>query len=772
MDLLELKERLYKLSRHRFFYPILIVGFVLLANGLYVTNHYIANPAYLRSGLISSQQPGPISGQYTIDPSDGFYAQALGHRAAVDFAHGHIPWWNHYEGIGAPLIGGMQSAALFPLEFLLAFPNGLFYFHLSLEIITGLGTYYFLKWLKCNNVAAAVGAAAFSINGTYAWIAHTIFNPIAFLPLTLLGIEMIRESSKDGKRRGWLLLALSVSCTLYSGFPETGFIDMMFAGLWALARMTTLPRASYLPYFRKLIGAALAGLALASPILLAFAEYLPHANVGLHAGNTSNLVLPHIGLAGLILPYVFGPIFAYWGYDVSLTLYGWWAVVGGFLAISTVPLAIVGLTARAFRRLDRMFLLGWIAFCILASYGLLGINQIAGHIPILSSAAFSRYFPPTYEFAVIVLVAMAITFVWENRTDSKRTLKVIGTATGVSMAAVLGAVLVSWREYHVLAHSHAPHLRIFYFGSILWGLAIVAAIGLGLLLSRRKVFRYGMLAVLLLDVSIMYAVPMFSAPRHATMDLTPVQYLRANLGNQRMFSLGPIQPNYGTYYRVASANINDVPQPRAYSEYIAKYLDDNVNPITFTGTNSVDGKRRQPPQAFLDNMRNYEAIGVQYVITFPKLFTAKQIETHGLKRVFHSPISEIYELPNPKPYVSTLKGDCATTAPDHDHIVATCTKTSTLQRLEQFFPGWTATVDGKPVRIGDYKGLTQTVPVPAGKHTVQFYFEPPHVKLTYLLVAGVLVVIGFEYCIPDERRKKIVAKAMSVYRRAWNAEWR
>ncbi len=763
-----LRHRLRELAHHRFFFPALIILFILVANGLYITDHYVANPAYLRSGLINSQQPGPFLGQYTIDPSDGFYAQALGHRAAVDLAHGHLPWWNLYEGVGTPLVGGLQSGALFPLEFLLVFPNGLFYFHLCLEIIAGLGVYYFLKKLKCNEIAAAVGAAAFAINGTYAWIAHTIFNPIAFLPWLLLGIEIILEHSRGRKRRGWLVLALAVACTLYAGFPETGFIDMMFAGLWALVRLSTLPRADYPRYIGKLLGAALAGLALASPILLAFAEYLPHANVGLHAGNTSGLVLPTIGLAGLILPYIYGPIFANWGYDVSLTLYKWWAVVGGFVAISLLPLAVTGLAARTFRRLDRLFLLAWIIFCVLASYGLLGFNQIAGHIPILSSAAFSRYFPPTYELAAIVLAAMAITYVWEKQTEDRKRIVQIGLgATAFSLVAILGAALISRSEYHVLANAHAPYIRHFYYGSIAWGLGIVTLVGAGLVFSRNKIARYGILAVLLLDVGAMYIVPMLSAPRHATMDYKPVQFLRANLGDQRMFSLGPIQPNYGSYYRVASVNINDVPQPSSYSAYITSKLDSNVNPINFTGTNSADGKKIQPPEAFLKNISNYEAIGVKYVITFPDLFSASQVRAAGLKLVFHDEISDIYQLPDPKPYVSTLSGTCTTQAVGWDEIDANCPTASTILRLEQFFPGWTATLDGKPITIDSYKGLMQTVTVPAGRHMIRFYFEPPHVKLTYVLFAGVVVIAVAEYCASDWTRKNLKRLAQTVGADEW-----
>ena len=50
-----------------------------------------------------------------IDPNVGFITQSLGHLAALDILHGHLPWWNYFEGLGQPLAGEMQSAALFPL---------------------------------------------------------------------------------------------------------------------------------------------------------------------------------------------------------------------------------------------------------------------------------------------------------------------------------------------------------------------------------------------------------------------------------------------------------------------------------------------------------------------------------------------------------------------------------------------------------------------------------------------------------------------------------
>ena len=38
-----------------------------------------------------------------IDPNVGFVTEADGHLAALDLLHGHLPWWNYFEGLGQPL---------------------------------------------------------------------------------------------------------------------------------------------------------------------------------------------------------------------------------------------------------------------------------------------------------------------------------------------------------------------------------------------------------------------------------------------------------------------------------------------------------------------------------------------------------------------------------------------------------------------------------------------------------------------------------------------
>jgi hypothetical protein len=728
-----------------YFWPALVVLFVLAANILFISGIFDANPINERSDLASSMVAGPISGQYTIDPSDGFYAQSLGHAVASDAAHGHMPWWNYNEGVGAPLAGGLQSGSLFPLQFLLLFANGLFYFHLCLEVITALGAFYFLKRLKCRDDAAALGAMAFSINGTYAWITHTIFNPIAFLPLLLLGIEITLDKTKGKRPRGWFVIALAVACTIYANFPETGYIDTLFAGLWALVRMTSLNKDQYVAYLKKLILGAVVGIAIAAPLLVAFVDYLPQANVGLHATNTSHIILPHAGIAGLIMPYIYGQIFANGGSDATGTLNLWWGTVGGFLSLSLIFFALIALTTktRAFRRADKVYLAAWSIFCIFATYGILGFNQIAGRVPGLSSSAFARYFPPTYEFAITVLAAMGLSYVFEHRNEIKHK-QIMAIAGALFLLIIWAVVFVARPELHNLETAH--HIHLWFKFAALWAGFIVAGIAVSLRFIRTKLGVVMLVLVLLADFTVPYVIPMLSAPRSATIDTAPVTFLQKNLGFSRFYSMGPILPNYGTYFGIASVNINDIPQAKTYSSYITNHLDPNVNPITFTGINFPIPNAINPPNAFFQYFSGYEFLGVKYVVVYHGFFSPQQVAQNDLRLVFNDKQVDIYELPNVGSYATVLNGNCTTSVQWWNKITVDCKMPSTIVRREQYLNGWTAKIDGKKTTpIKEYANLFQEVNVPAGKHVITFNYMPQHMYIGYGAAIVAIGFIGFAY---------------------------
>ena len=88
-------------------------------------------------------------------------------------------------------------------------------------------------------------------------------------------------------------------------------------------------------------------------------------------------------------------------------------------------------------------------------------------------------------------------------------------------------------------------------------------------------------------------------------------------------------------------------------------------------------------------------------------------------------------------------------APDHLRVNATVTRPARIVIADTPYPGWVATVDGRPVPINEEAGvLTRTIDLSAGDHVVDLEFDPTSVYIgriisllglagaTGLLIAG------------------------------------
>ena len=552
-----------------------VVACVVLANLPYLLDFVDPNPLGPRGSLMVGAPAGWIQGQPVIDPNYGFISQALTHRAMLDLVHFHLPWWNPFEGAGTPLAGEMQSAAFFPPSVLTLISNGQLYEHILLEATAGVATYLVLRRLAVGRWAAGAGGVAFALNGTFAWFAHATVNPVAFLPLLVLGIEIAYSASLDGRHGGWWLIAGAGALSFYAGFPEVAYIDTVLGIAWFAWRLGCLPRPRRSSLIVKGALAAAVGIALSAPLLIAFLDYLAHGNVGFHGTSAfGSAHLPAEALPQLVLPYVYGPIFGF--ADPKFLMTNIWGSVGGYLALTLVVFAFAGLVSAG-RHALRIILSVWIVLVLARVYGQIPLlGHVFGFLPGMSQVAFFRYAPPSLEFAVAVLAAFGLDALAHD-ANARRTLAIATLATlAVFVVAAVGARSLADR---LVGFGHHP----FYELAVAWaGLVLV---GTGVLAACRRTRLVPVLAAALVsvDVIVMFAVPELSAPRQVQLDLAPASYLERHLGTSRFFTLGPLQPNYGSYFGIASANINGLPIPTAYGRYVKSRLDPFVDPTVFVG---------------------------------------------------------------------------------------------------------------------------------------------------------------------------------------------
>ncbi|PYD56540.1 hypothetical protein CFR75_10620 [Komagataeibacter xylinus] len=110
----------------------------------------------------------------------------------------------------------------------------------------------------------------------------------------------------------------------------------------------------------------------------------------------------------------------------------------------------------------------------------------------------------------------------------------------------------------------------------------------------------------------------------------------------------------------------------------------------------------------------------------------------------------VYEIPGLKPYF--YSDTCKVHFDTRETADVTCAEPGSLKRLELFYPGWRATVDGVATPIDAYDDAFQAISLPAGQHHVVFRYAPAWLMPSLVLEGVAWFALGAGFFVSLRRR--------------------
>jgi hypothetical protein len=582
-------------------------------------------------GNIGINQDGSIVGRTneyghpSIDPSTLQITLGNGHTASKIVLDGNLPLWNHFNGLGQPLLAEMQSAALFPPTWLLSFPYGQIIMQLILQFFGGIGTFLFLKKIGLGKTASIFGGLLFEFNGVFTWLQNTCFNPIAFLPWILYSIEGIYQSIISQKKitkyfvnKYVICGSISSSLAIYSGFPEIVFLYTLFIIFWIILRNWNLNIKDKIYFIKHILLMAFISFLLSIPLIYVFFEFLSIAHTGGHSGSGfSGSFLDSRALIQYIFPYIYGPIFGI----PNPKIFSIWGSIGGYIGFFPFILSILSLLNKNNRSI-KLLLLFWIIFTLSATHGLDIANKILYSIPFLKLISASRYIDITWIFAFIILASFYINESIDKYETFNKKIVFIIIISLLSITAVFAIFnfelikqyFITLKSYKHLLSWTIINIFLIVFLSILFYLMTRY-----LKLIKRKVI----FLVCFIEVVILYLAPVSAFPTSAYKDMSLINFFRDNIGYNRFVTVpgeqDAIASGLAQIYDISQLNYADIPTPLMTHQYIKKNLDPyaaNLYLPDFPTNIDIDNRRR----IFFNNLDKYGLAGVKYYVGLKEKF--------------------------------------------------------------------------------------------------------------------------------------------------------
>jgi membrane protein YfhO len=685
-------------------------------------------------------------------------------HARAEILAGRFPLWSSAMGGGQPFFGAMQAAVLSPFtlfDYVLPFPWS-FTIDVAARLVAGgVGMYLFLRRLPLAAAAAGFGGIAYVLNPfSIVWLEHPLSAVAAWLPWLLLAAGECARRMTNGTVA---FVAIVTGLMLLSGHPETAFKVLLLAGPWALFvgwGQQTLVRSGWV------VGAGLAcGSLVAAVQLLPFLEYASASRVLAEraAAGTPLFTSPGVSFVTAFVPDFFGtPL------RRDFLIGGNYCEQQVYAGLSTWILAAVGLRHRAHRPSVVFFLTaGALAAAIM--YGTPVASAATWLVPPLRVAALSR-FGLIVIAALVIAAAIGLDELLHRVSAAPRTLGALqgaGIRGAAFAAAIVLGVVVGERARLVQARHWAATLESVTLAALVATAAIGLLLGAAGLGARRLAAAFSALVA----ADLLWFAGGFHPFLPRQLAFPPTDATTLVQADRDLFRVAGwmdvLLPNTALVYGLRDVRTYDGIGVREYMDLldVAFHFTGATHQLTNTATPrlldllnvkyiltppSID----LPPDRFervLDGAtRVYRNLRVQ-----PRAFLVDQHVTlagNAARRAMRDTLdltrAAVLEEPleaarQPEP-AGALMGQAAIRRYEDDRVwIATDADGRRLLVLtDAFYPGWQATIDGRGTSILRADYAFRAVSVPAGRHVVEFRYQPKSVEYGfYATHAGLAVVV-------------------------------
>jgi Bacterial membrane protein YfhO len=744
-----------------------------------------------------------LAGRFLVNPHSDQYIAGYAFRefgASTLRATGHFPLWNPYLFGGMPYIAAMHGDIFYPtflLRMVLPTDVAMTWGFIIHVFLAGLFTFGFLRALGYSFYGSLIGGIAYMMSGQIASSVSPGHDGKLFVSaLFPLALWILYRGIRQGRNWSWGAFALIIGLCVLSPHPQLLQYMLLACGAYALflafsaADGHMLSRSVATKRLGAALGAVIVGLAIGAVQYLPVREYIPWSP---RAGGladyriATSFAWPPEELLNAYLPQFSGMLNNYWGRNVIhyhsdyvgaivLLLAGaafiglrndprrkqiiFWSValfvsllwsLGSATPFYRIPYAIIPGT-KYFRAPATIFFVGTLAIALLAC---------AGAERFLEQRV-SRKYLIAWLIGGGVIALLASTGALTNVAESFAGDQQVDQVQANNGALIAGA----WRSFAFVA--------------------LVVSLGLAVLRGKvsTRAAAWGVAALMTIDLwTVERLYWMFSPPAKVIYASDPiVDLLKAEPQPMRVLAVPfeqPVEPDafltgdafmthrirnvcgyhgnqIGRYNELTGciSNPQQLFNPNVLQLTNAKYLLTNIAQIPFLPNFVlIKGPVRNAsgdvvylyklsgdnPYSWLtpiavkapDDQVLATVLNPRFDVKRAALFdTSAHVRASNGVQALPAPTAVVASVSHYEP--GKVRIDLSAPAPDGASLVVS----------ENYYPGWKATVDGKPARIGRADYTFIGVELPTGARSVELDFTSPSYQRGKR-ITWIAIVFGF-----------------------------